>query len=187
MAELETRVAKTKNKQTILLNENEFYDRQGNLCTRVKPTVGNKYDPPLDIFETEDEFSFQWIRYSCKGNLNMNELSIMQFAGWAPSTPEVFNGYYKEMIAPGENRIIIDGQILMERPKHITSLAIRETENKAYHELARQTDNINPEDQHDLPSGVKALKRDIDMGRFEKVKVKRTTKPKQELNFSIDG
>ena len=184
----ETQISKTKSKQTVILNENEFYDREGNLCTRVKPSLANQYEVPEDVMEFEPDFSFQWIRHSCKGNLNMNEMAVMQRAGWRSSSPAVFNSYFIDMIAPGEKQIILDGLILMERPKHITEQAKREAENAAFRELAKQTDNVDPENFMDLPSGVKMMKREIDMGRYEKIKVKpgRKKQNKEELNFSLD-
>jgi len=93
--------------------------------SRIKiRTAANRFD--IDEDRIPDEMSYQWIAKTVIGKDNQEELIAMQQNGWTP----VPAGRHPELTGAkpdDETPIVRGGQMLHERPKHITDM-VREDE-----------------------------------------------------------
>jgi hypothetical protein len=86
---------------------------------------------PLD--EIPEGSSYEWKRFSNVGQEDPFYLAQMRRQGWEPVDPRM----HPNWCPPGysEPHIIKGGQILMERPMHLTREAVRESEEMAMQQV----------------------------------------------------
>ena len=102
----------------VKLKKGEYLGRNGEILRRSPVKNGNPFDFPDDV--KEPGWSYQFIRHSVYGNTDHSELSAMKRAGWREVHPDALNGYFREETPEGQNHILKEGLILVERPEQMT-------------------------------------------------------------------
>jgi hypothetical protein len=134
-----------------VLRRGEVRGRNGEILRREPQDNQNSFDFPDSV--KEEGWSYQWCRTDIYGNADgdINEIPLMQRAGWRPVNPSQLDGYFKS-----ENKdrdcIIRSGLMLMERPIQLTQEAQAELKAKADGEFQRGLGHVH-DDTFRLPSG----------------------------------
>jgi hypothetical protein len=137
----------------VQLRAGEYEGRNGEILKRSPFKFGNKFDIPDDVKEAG--WSYQWIRHSIYNSTDYSEMSAMKRAGWREVHPDGLKGYFREQTPEGQNCIIDEGLVLVERPAGMTRDAHNEmlmTANKHYE---GQIHKIYDETAQ-LPTGMKS-------------------------------
>lgn len=143
----------------------EYRGRDGEILRRPATKFGaNPFDVPDDV--KEDGWSYQWVRYSCYGNTDYSELSTMKRAGWREVHPDALNGYFREETPSGQNHILKEGLVLVERPEGMTRDAIAENERIANETYARQMHTRYDPDAP-LPEGMAEYVKNVDIEDYQ--------------------
>lgn len=101
--------------------------------TREFVTNQNRLDLPDDIKQRYPDISFEFKRHTCKGQEDPYYLSMMRRQGWEPVVVDDI----PEMGGEGESGpVIIDGMLLMARPKELTDKARSEVKRLADQQIA---------------------------------------------------
>lgn len=136
----------------ISLLPGEYWGRNGEILRRPVTKFGaNPFDIPDDV--KENGWSYQWIRHSVYGNTDYSEMSAMKRAGWREVHPDALNGYFREETPSGQNHVLKEGLVLVERPAQMTADAIAENEKLANEHYARQMHTRSDLDAP-LPEGM---------------------------------
>lgn len=149
----------------VALQRGEYHGRNGEILRRPVTKFGaNPFDIPQDV--QENGWSYQWIRHSLYGNTDYSEMSIMKRAGWREVHPDAMNGYFREETPSGQNHILREGLVLVERPMQMTLDAIRENENLANENYARQMHTRYDPDAP-LPEGMAEYVRNVEVDDYQ--------------------
>lgn len=140
----------------IRLRAGEHLGRNGEILKRVPFKGGNKFDIPDDV--KEPGWSYQWIRHSIYNSTDHSEVAQMKRAGWREVHPDALGGYFREQTPEGQNCIIDEGLVLVERPMTMTIEAQQEQVENANRHYRAQIHKIYDETAH-LPPGMAPLRR----------------------------
>jgi len=139
----------------VALRAGEYRGRGGEILKRAPFKFGNKFDIPEDV--KEPGWSYQWIRHSIYNSTEYSEMSAMKRAGWREVHPDALKGYFREQVPEGQNCIIDEGLVLVERPAGMTAEAHREMRDAANQHYRAQLHKIYDENAK-LPPGMKTWK-----------------------------
>jgi hypothetical protein len=139
----------------VALRAGEYRGRGGEILKRAPFKFGNKYDFPDDV--KEPGWSYQWIRHSIYNSTEYSEMSVMKRAGWREVHPGALKGYFRDQTPEGQNFIIDEGQVLVERPAGMTAEAHHEMNDAAKQHYRAQIHKIYDENAK-LPPGMKTWK-----------------------------
>lgn len=136
----------------VKLRPGEYEGRNGEILKRAPFKFGNKFDIPDDV--KEPGWSYQWIRHSIYNSTDYSEMSAMKRAGWREVHPDALKGYFREQTPEGQNCIVDEGLVLVERPAGMTRDAHNEQVALANKHYQGQIHKIYDESAK-LPSGFK--------------------------------
>lgn len=167
MAPPRKQVREPVREQEPIRKRGEVRGRNGEILRRESPTSYNLYDFPDSI--KEDGWSYQWCRTDAYGNADgdINEIPVMERAGWRPVRPSQLKEYFKS-----ENKdrecILRGGLMLMERPIELTLEAQEEMKAKADGDYQRGLGHVH-DDMFRLPSGFEMDRKasGVQRGRYE--------------------
>lgn len=152
----------------VMLRQGEYHGRNGEILKRAPFKGGNKYDFPDDI--KEPGWSYQWIRHSIFNSTEFSELPAMRRAGWREVSSDGLKGYFKDQTPEGQNFIMDEGLILVERPEGMTREAHQEALANANKHFQGQIHKIYDETAQ-LPTGFKPWRNtgdEIGLGEIER-------------------
>jgi len=148
----------------VKIRTGEYYGRNGEILKRVPASRGNQFDFPEEL--KEKNWSYQWVRHSCYNNTDHSEISVMKRAGWREVAPDALKGYFKEDVPEGQNCIIREGLVLMERPEGMTREAQEEELRKANFQYGAQIEK-RFDAEAPLPTGFVPHMREIQRERYQ--------------------
>lgn len=106
---------------------------------KYKGGLGNKNKFDIAMEDIPNDMSYQWNNSTVYGKEDHSYNSDMAAQGWEP----VHSSRHPHLVPPGyDGPIILDGMVLVERPKELTQEAIREDRMRALGEVRAKEDQL---------------------------------------------
>ncbi len=142
----------------ILLREGEYIGYNGEIISRALQLNGNQYEIPEELIDPR--FVFQWCRHDCYGNIAQSDLPLMRRGGWREVKEGPIFDFFKDM-SIDKDVIIIEGALLMVRPKELNDLVAKEyrtlSDNKYALSVNRTADQSSEGYQEFIPFNIRKL------------------------------
>ncbi len=159
------------------LRSGEVRGRGGEILAR-----NNRNNDGIDQFDVpahmrEKGWSLQWVRHSCYGKEDAQNVHIHMENGWRPVPANRWDGHFHPKGHQGG--IIRDGMILMERPETLTDQAIQDGIRAAKSQRSRQSAAFTGvdkmlEETHGAHAGFEASDASNDSRGVARPKLKRS-------------
>lgn len=129
-----------------------YFDENGNpLVRRRKGGARNDFD--FHSSEIPEGWDYQWIRHTVHGDAQDSEIFDMMENGWRPVPHERHASRFAKTDVNGKGCIMRQGQLLVERPMHLTQEARAEDQRRANDQMRGQFQRFNVE----LPDNVRGM------------------------------
>lgn len=176
-------------REEVRLKPGEALGRNGKIVRRTSVTDdGNKYHVPEEIIaqHLEEGYTLEWKRVENVGKEDRQYIAQTARGGWEPVPAERWPGQFLPDGATGA--IVVDGLMLMERPKVLTDEAIREDKGLARNAANAQRDKLGIKG---LPAGFEDPNQNhgaqLQRTRFVKQSVEAVESTKARYNYSIEA
>ena len=107
--------------------------------TRLTNTLPTTHDSYINFANIPDDTSLEWKLFSCAGQEYPFHLQAMRKQGWEPVNPQEHPDWLNLPPNFKDSTVVIDGLILVERPKSLTDQA-REDDRMASKQRMREAE-----------------------------------------------
>ena len=184
----EAREAEPREAAARELGPGEALGRDGKVIRRQSVSeIGNKYDVPdhIIVAHQAEGFALEWKRVATYGQEDHSYIAQTARGGWTP----VPNERWPDVFLPGSFKgpIVIDGQMLMERPLKLQEEAAREDRIAAINQANGSRKSIG---MQELASGFEdhnsSKNPQVRQNTFVRSEMSQVDTPKPKYNYDKD-